>query len=66
MTRWEYMVEVLRSNRPAETLQETLNELGQQGWELVEVSGRHDQQYSSFTCFLKRPLETGSDNRPAR
>jgi hypothetical protein len=51
--KWEYTLET-RKTEP--TLLGVLNELGQQGWELVEVLHYKDIKGGlSWTAFLKRP-----------
>ncbi len=51
--KWEYL---LSSRRSETTLAYALNEVGQQGWELVTVVQHKDAQgLPSWTAFLKRP-----------
>lgn len=51
--RWEYVYIQRRSEL---ALQDELNEMGQQGWELVTVEGYKDPQgVLTWMAFLKRP-----------
>jgi hypothetical protein len=51
--RWEYCLETRRTET---SLMNMLNELGQQGWELVNVLYYKDVKgIMSWTAFLKRP-----------
>ncbi|MBN1393577.1 MAG: hypothetical protein JW959_00905 [Pirellulales bacterium] len=51
--KWEYRLE---SRKTESSLLKTLNELGQQGWELVEVLYYKDlKAIMTWTGFMKRP-----------
>lgn len=55
MRKWEYFVHYSEASSlgPGSVeLQQSLDHLGQQGWELVSVV-RHGE---SVVCFLKRPV----------
>jgi hypothetical protein len=52
--RWEYACE---SRRTENALLQTLNELGQHGWELVDAQHHKDPKGDAvWTAFLKRPI----------
>lgn len=53
---WEYYVDYHGAGHGMEKLEKTLNELGQEGWELVAVT-RVD---NSFNVFLKRPKKNSN------
>jgi hypothetical protein len=68
--RWQYWVVALPSNQfnRTEDMTSTLQELGNDGWELVSVvarvsgGGGHglggiDSVYTNFFAFLKRPID---------
>ena len=71
MQRWEYLTIVVQSQTWTDSLGrsgslpydgqtgELLNDLGQQGWDLVSVHGDGDDArwYCNFWLFLKRPRE---------
>jgi hypothetical protein len=61
--RWDYWCE----NRKTEnSMLVALNELGQQGWELVDVSHHKDQKGEMcWTAFLKRPSITQTPQQPS-
>jgi hypothetical protein len=51
--RWDYCCE---SRRTENSMLATLNELGQRGWELIDVAFHKDLKgESAWTAFLKRP-----------
>jgi len=51
-TAWEYHVEIVQTVEPhSQSLQTRLNELGRDGWALVQVSGEQGQ----FRVILRRP-----------
>lgn len=56
-TRWQYKVEQVKvgtwGNVKPELLEERLQKLGQQGWELVNAV--HATQWGPTMLFLKRP-----------
>ena len=54
--RWEYMVSQheVSSRRQIENLNQTLNELGAQGWELVSSSGTGTQNYNQVFVLKRR------------
>ena len=58
MQKWEYMSDKIRSHvggmlAPVEEVNNRLNELGQQGWELVAMIENH--VISELITYLKRP-----------
>jgi hypothetical protein len=65
VAKWEYKVEPFDPKQGASyttgELEEKLNKLGKQGWELAslirdETDVPGDHKVSTFTFFLKRPL----------
>lgn len=52
MIRWEYKSERLAGVQ----IDNQLNFLGSEGWELVHVSHEPEEEYP-FLCILKRPLK---------
>ena len=64
MTKWEYKIVILpgegiRRVRPPEEAEDTLNELGREGWEVVSVttSSVGFGSTADFVWLCKRPLE---------
>ena len=58
MQKWEYMSDKIRSHvggmlAPVEEINNRLNELGQQGWELVDMM--ENRANSELINYLKRP-----------
>jgi hypothetical protein len=58
MQKWEYLSDKIRSHvggmlAPAEEINNRLNELGQQGWELVDMM--ENRANNELTNYLKRP-----------
>ncbi len=58
--RWAYSI--YRSDEELDAIQQKLEEMGQDGWELVSASVQqfvddNNQGYDQFTLFLKRPLD---------
>ncbi len=58
--RWAYTI--YRSDEDLDSVQRKLDEIGQEGWELVNVNVQQfvdddDQPYEGFTFFFKRPLD---------
>ena len=51
MQRWEYLV---KKYTDKQYLQSTLNRLGDEGWELIQMNYLLDQE--GFECILKRPI----------
>ena len=56
--KWTYTI--FRSDEDLDTIQQTLDSLGQDGWELVSVSHQqlvdeNDAAFDQFTFFLKQP-----------
>jgi hypothetical protein len=57
VANWEYKVMPTRSREPAD-LEKDLNDLGGEGWELVNFTGGTStptKQYPFFRAVLKRP-----------
>jgi hypothetical protein len=52
VTRWEYTVFGLLPSQSEHEDQEALNEVGEEGWELVSVIQQND---GSRVVYLKRP-----------
>ena len=52
MTRWEYKAERLAGVQ----IDNQLNFLGKEGWELVYIVHQPEEEYPYF-CILKRPLK---------
>jgi hypothetical protein len=58
--KWEYRT---TCEHPGKCIEEVLNELGLDGWELV--SAYHDPHKTSVAwCFLKRQIPTEPSNDP--
>jgi hypothetical protein len=63
MTRWEYKLvdskdvarEGVFKGRTREALEKHLNELGEQGWELVSADFNELESRTSFVGVVKRP-----------
>jgi hypothetical protein len=58
MQKWEYLSDKIRSHvggmlAPTEEINNRLNELGQQGWELVDMM--ENRANNELTNYLKRP-----------
>jgi hypothetical protein len=56
--QWNYTI--IRSDEDLDGIQKSLEDLGQDGWELVSVTQQSlvdesDQAFDQFTLFLKRP-----------
>ncbi len=56
--RWAYTI--FRSDQDLDTIQATLDSLGQEGWEMVSVTHQqlvddNDVAFDQFTLFFKRP-----------
>jgi hypothetical protein len=56
--RWIYTI--FRSDQDLDTIQATLDSLGQEGWELVSVSHQQlvdddDRAFDQYTFFFKQP-----------
>ena len=66
MKKWEYKVvdskdirrDGLFKGKTRESIEKYLNELGEQGWELVNIDFRELENRSSFSGVMKR--ETGT------
>lgn len=56
MTKWQYRVFVQKGEDTPE-MQETLDYLGQDGWELVAVEAHVGPGDKANRMYLKRPLE---------
>ena len=57
--KWIYTV--FRSDEDLESIQKTLDSLGQEGWELVSVNHQQlvdddDRAWDQYTFFLKQPV----------
>lgn len=69
MQRWEYKTLVIEleqhfwtgSKFPHDAIGKNLDELGQQGWELVsaETNSSYQGQSSQLLCILKRAIQGG-------
>ena len=63
MTKWEYKIvdsrdikrDGLFKGRTRESVERYLSELGEQGWELINVDFRELEGRDSFTGIAKRP-----------
>ena len=56
--KWTYTI--FRSDEDLDSIQRSLDSLGQDGWELVSVSHRElvdeeDRPFDQYTFFLKQP-----------
>ncbi|MBZ5620991.1 MAG: hypothetical protein LAQ69_20030 [Acidobacteriia bacterium] len=56
--KWVYTI--FRSDQDLDTIQSTLDSLGQEGWEMVSVSHQqmvdaNDQAFDQYTFFFKQP-----------
>ena len=56
--KWTYTI--FRSDEDLDSIQRTLDSLGQDGWELVSVSHQQlvdaeDRPFDQYTFFLKQP-----------
>jgi hypothetical protein len=59
MTIWEYAVERVFYSSPAGDIEQQLNQLGEDGWELVGWAATlSDTDERVFTAVLKRPKPT--------
>lgn len=54
MTRWEYHVLFLAAAREIGQVEDALNQLGRDGWELVTVD---DAGENAKVFFFKRPIQ---------
>ena len=52
-TKWEHLIEILDYRN----LQKVMNNLGEEGWEIVTIMRRDDSLGLDYLLFFKRPKE---------
>ena len=66
--KWEYKVHFHNSRLPLKELNEKLNELGKEGWELTSTNWQGGDSNGvprgHHVCFLKRPLNPAASLKP--
>jgi len=58
--KWSYTI--YRSDQDLDTIQQSLDGLGQEGWEMVSFAVQQfvddqDQPFDQYTFFFKRPVQ---------
>jgi len=58
MIKWEYITESARSDSGLHSIHDELNELGQDGWELINVCAVSSRE---TVFYFKRPIADGTE-----